>query len=448
MTSTAPTAAAPTLSLTLGLDRKLAWAEGGSVRYAIADLAAIGAPAARAEAPALNLALVVDVSGSMAGDKIAAARDTAAAVTQALTARDRLTLVAFDSTAELLLDARPMDEAGRRAALAAIRRLEPRGGTNLWEGWLLGNERVAVAMDADPKASHRVLLLSDGQANEGVTARSDLANHAGELQARGIITSAVGIGDGYDEALLGAMAEAGGGRLHDAEIPREIGEVVLGELLEGRAALLERTTLRIAVPANLRAEVVGAWSHTVLTGAIEVLVGALLPDSPRRVVVRLLCPAGAPGTTVLLGASAGGALPDGSGLVEAEPAEAELRLTHGHDNTAQDRDIERSLAAFTAWQAEAMRRAVGLNREGDRRGAKHFLERELRWLERYARGLPGTEPLLAELVLLLRRAEEDLDPRLRKELYAASMMRARHEKDLRSAPRAPLADMLRREPRR
>ena len=111
-------------------------------------------------------------------------------------------------------------------------------------------------------------------------------------------------------------------------------------------------------------------------------------------------------------------------------------------------EIERSLAAFTAWQAEAMRRAVGLNREGDRRGAKHFLERELRWLERYARGLPGTEPLLAELVLLLRRAEEDLDPRLREELYAASMMRARHEKDLRSAPRAPLADMLRREPRR
>ncbi|WP_198370412.1 vWA domain-containing protein [Roseomonas rosulenta] len=448
MTSTAPTVAAPTLSLTLGLDRKLAWAEGGSVRYAIADLAATGAPAARAEAPALNLALVVDVSGSMAGDKIAAARDTAAAVTQALTARDRLTLVAFDSTAELLLDARPMDEAGRRAALAAIRRLEPRGGTNLWEGWLLGNERVAVAMDADPKASHRVLLLSDGQANEGVTARSELAHHAGELQARGIITSAVGIGDGYDEALLGAMAEAGGGRLHDAEIPREIGEVVLGELLEGRAALLERTTLRIAVPANLRAEVVGAWSHTVLPGAIDVLVGALLPDSPRRVVIRLHCPAGAPGTTVLLGASAGGALPDGSGLIEAEPVEAELRLAHGHDNTAQERDIERSLAAFTAWQAEAMRRAVGLNREGDRRGAKHFLERELRWLERYARGLPGAEPLLAELVLLLRRAEEDLDPRLRKELYAASMMRARHEKDLRSAPRAPLADMLRREPRR
>ena len=149
---------------------------------------------------------------------------------------------------------------------------------------------------------------------------------------------------------------------------------------------------------------------------------------------------------MLLGASAAGALPDGSGLVEAEPVETELRLAHGHDNTAQERDIDRSLAAFTAWQAEAMRRAVGLNREGDRRGAKHFLERELRWLEGYARGLPGTEPLLAELVLLPRRVEEDRDPRLRKELHAASSMRARHEKELRSAPRAPLADRLREPP--
>ena len=161
MTSNALTST-PALSLTLGLDRRLAWAEGGSVRYAVADLTASGALAARAETPALNLTLVVDVSGSMGGDKIAAARDTAASVAQALTSRDRLTLVAFDNTAELLLDARPMDENGRRAAITSIGRLEPRGGTNLWEGWLLGTERVAVAMDADPQASHRVLLLSDG----------------------------------------------------------------------------------------------------------------------------------------------------------------------------------------------------------------------------------------------------------------------------------------------
>ena len=107
-----------TLNLTAGLDRALAWHEGGSVRYLVADLTAEGETAQR-EVPALNLALAIDISGSMTGDKIDAARRAALAVVEALTARDRLSLVAFDNKAELLLDARPMDEAGRAAAASA-----------------------------------------------------------------------------------------------------------------------------------------------------------------------------------------------------------------------------------------------------------------------------------------------------------------------------------------
>jgi Ca-activated chloride channel homolog len=92
---------------------------------------------------------------------------------------------------------------------------------------------ITWTTEVDAKASHRLMLLSDGQANEGITDRSKLARHADELRARGI-TSAGGIGDGYDEERLGAMAVADGGRLHDTGKAREIGEVVLGELREGR----------------------------------------------------------------------------------------------------------------------------------------------------------------------------------------------------------------------
>jgi Ca-activated chloride channel family protein len=71
------------LTLTAGLDRTRAWEEGGSVRYLVAELAAEGATTPRTEAPALNLALAIDVSGSMAGDKIDAARRAARAVAEA-----------------------------------------------------------------------------------------------------------------------------------------------------------------------------------------------------------------------------------------------------------------------------------------------------------------------------------------------------------------------------
>lgn len=421
-----------TLDLSAGLDRALAWEEGGSVRYLVADLRARGGPAVQRRVPALNLALAIDVSGSMGGDRIAAARRAALAVAAALAPCDRLSLVAFDSDAEVLLKARPMDKAGRSAAAKAIGRLEPRGGTNLFGGWLQAVEHVAMAQAEDPLASHRVVLLSDGQANEGVTDRAELARHTGELLVRGIVTSTVGIGDGYDEELLGAMAEAGGGRLHDAEHAPEIGEVVLGELREGRAALLERATLRVSVPASLRAEMVGPWAHTILAGAVEVLVGTLLPEQIKRLVLRLHCPSGAPGTIMHLGISAGGTAPDTAAAVEAPPVELELRLARSGENKRQPRDLDRSLAVVRAWQAEVLRKAARLNREGEYRGAEHYLKRELGWMERYAHGVPGAKPLLAELVLVQRRAGEAWDERTRKGVFAAASMAARSEADLRA----------------
>jgi Ca-activated chloride channel homolog len=428
----------PTLTLAAGLDRALAWRGGKSVRYLVADLSAQGTVPAN-DAPPLNLALAIDASGSMAGEKIVAARATAAAVVAALGPRDRLSLVAFASKAVLLLDACPMDVAGRSRARAAIARLEATSNTALFDGWLLAAERVATAMDSGEPATHRVMLLSDGQANVGITDHKELAGHAGELLARGIITSAVGIGDGYDEQLLGAMAVAGGGRLHDAGAAREIGEVVLGEIGEGRQTLLERATLRLTVPANIRAEVVGGWAHTVLPGSIDVLMGNLLPDTPRRIVFRLHCPNGEAGTTMLLAVAAHGSVPGGAGFVEAAPREVELRLAAGRDNHAQPRDLARSLAVIEAWQAEVLRRAVEMNRGDQRRAGRSYLARQLEWLQRYARGVPGAEPLLAELVLVERNASEEWDERTRKGMFEEANMRSFGQLNMKTADRMDIA---------
>jgi Ca-activated chloride channel family protein len=436
---------APIIDLVAGLDRSLAWKDGNSVRYLVADLIARRDGNAFRETIPLNLALAVDVSSSMAGEKLAFARNTALSVVDALQPRDRLTLVAFSRDAVLLLDATAMDDAGRAAAATAIGGLHSGGNTDLSAGWLLAAEHLAIAMQAAPRASHRLLLLSDGQTNQGITDPSKLSRHAGALMARGIVTSAVGIGNGYDEALLGSMAEAGGGRLHDAEHAREISEVVLGELLEGRGAVLERARLCVTVPATMRAEVVGPWAHTVLGGTIEVLVGMLLPNRLRRVVLRLHCPAGAPGDVLLLGAAADGMLPDGSGQVEARPAEIEMHLARGSDNNAQPRDLDRSQAVVQAWHAAILRKAAGLNRAGDGRGGRHFLEREMQLIERYARGVPKVETMLAELVLLLRRVDQDWGERTRKEVFSASVQRGRYENDLREEVRAPLLERLWRE---
>src|SRR5262249_43185932 len=154
-----------------------------------------------------------------------------------------------------------MDDAGKLAARRAIRALETRGMTNLSSGWLTGAERVAEEMERRPGQSilNRVVVLSDGQANEGIRDERELRAHADRLRMLGIATSTVGIGDDYVSTLMELLAEHGGGRMHDAEHAAEIGEVVAAELRDMRQAVLDNVTLSISVPARALVEPYGGF---------------------------------------------------------------------------------------------------------------------------------------------------------------------------------------------
>ena len=352
---------APTLDLVVGADRSLAWKDGNSVRYLVADLIARRDANSRGEMTPLNLALAIDVSSSMAGEKLAFARNTALSVVDVLEPRDRLTLVTFSHKAVLLLDALAMDAGGTRRGgnrhrrpaqpwqhrfvrrLAARRRAPCDRHAGCGKG--LAPAAAAVRRSGQP-GHHRPGRTSSPRRRVAGPWHRHLHHRHWQRLRRG------------------AARRHGGGRRRPAarrRTRREISEVVLGELLKGRGAVLERVRLCISVPATMRAEVVGPWAHTVLGGTIEVLVGTLLPDRLRRVVLRLHCPAGAPGEVLLLGAAAEGMLPDGTGQVEAPPADIEIRLARSGDNNAQPRDLDRSQAVVKAWHAAILRKAVGLD---------------------------------------------------------------------------------------
>lgn len=441
----ATTPRAPELTLTLAPDRSLIWEQGDSVRYLVADIGVTGELPTDAERPPLNLALAIDVSGSMNGEKLEAARRTAMAVAQGMSEHDRLTIVSFADEAMLHLAARSMNAAGRAEAVQAIGQMMTLGCTNLHAGWELAGETAARAMSEMPRATTRIVLLTDGMANVGIADPAVLARAAGAMQQRGILTSAVGIGDDYQEGLLSAMTEAGGGRLHDAANAQEISEVVLGELLEGRLALVERATLRVELGRGLKqCELLGSWAMTPGPDVIEVMVGSLRPDVPKRIVLRVTCDAGAPGTLIAFNASLRAERADGLGQVAVSAPEAYLRFVPEAENNAQVRDQDRSLAALMVWQSMVMGRAVQMNREAVPGAARRYLERELRYLKRYARGIAGSETLIAEVESLWERIDEWLDERVRKDVYMATMKRGRYEEDVRSAPRARVRDVLRR----
>jgi Ca-activated chloride channel homolog len=390
-----------TFTATAAFDRKLFWEGGESVRYLVARLRASRREDRRPDARApLNIALVIDASGSMSGGKLEAAKDAALGLAARLTARDRLTVVSFASDVQVHLDAVPVTPENADRIRAEVTRLRTRGMTCLSGGWFAGVECAARIAEEDPRMTPRVILLSDGHANEGVVDPGELREHAGELRLRGVLTSALGIGDGYDEQLLRGIAESGGGRLHDAELTSEISSVLLGEIDDIFGTVLEDVEVRLTVPPGVRVEVLGRDTSAAAEGGIRVPMGPIQHAVERHLVFKVTCPRAQRHDALSFEMTASGRAVDDGLRLDAGGTTVALHAVDGTTNTAQPRDAEVAAIVARTWSAHVVATAARMNRDGALAEATAYIERELRHFRRYVEGLDRGPEMVRELELL------------------------------------------------
>lgn len=186
----------------------------------LVSLTAADAPVTEGTRPPLNLALVLDVSPSMdsiafgasqAVRPIEQAKEAARLLIARLAPTDRVALVIYASTATILMPSSPIGECRDRALqlLAGVHTRE--SSTALHAGWLHGAQ--AIAEHVAPNVQSRILLLSDGGANEGERRSEALGAHANRLlNEAGISTSTYGVGQHFNEDLMTTMGQSGGGQ--------------------------------------------------------------------------------------------------------------------------------------------------------------------------------------------------------------------------------------------
>ena len=197
----------------------------------------------------INLSLVIDKSGSMAdSDKMSRVKAALVALVSQLRDTDVLSISLFDSYAEVLLPACTLTDRGR--VLELIRQIEPGGSTNLHAGLMLGYHEALKHYRKG--ATNRVILLTDGIANQGVTDPEKIAGNSLAFNERGIDLSTIGVGLDLNQDLLRQLAKSGRGLFHFVADAQDLHKVFIKELQSLLSLVVTEPRVEVSYHSDLR----------------------------------------------------------------------------------------------------------------------------------------------------------------------------------------------------
>jgi Ca-activated chloride channel family protein len=174
----------------------------------------------------LNLALVVDRSGSMEGEPLNYVKQACSYVVDLLEPDDILSVVVFEEQVDVLVPARRV--MNKTLLKEHINRVEVGNTTNVYDGIVVGCQQIASTMSEGHV--NRVLLLTDGEPTAGIKDFASIVGQVAEQKSRGITVTALGFGPEYNEELMAGVARQSGGNYYYISRPELIPEVFRREL--------------------------------------------------------------------------------------------------------------------------------------------------------------------------------------------------------------------------
>lgn len=333
--------------------------------------------------PSLSLAIVIDRSGSMHGAPIQNAKEAALSVLRQLDERDAFSIVTYSSSSETVIPMERATDANKLAARAAIETIDDDGGTCISCGLESGAHEVARSpigsAESIGRGLRRILLISDGQANEGLYDRDELAQLAANEAARGVSISTVGVGLDFDEVTMRRLAEVGRGSYYFVEDTVALSAMFSRELSSLAKTVASEVRL-VATPApGVRIEEAYGYPMTPSTrpgDSVVVPIADMRAGETRKVVFRVTIAAGHEGPLTVSQIDVGWHRVS-DGVQRAAHTTAEVDVVDDPRAVAASVDVATMAAVEKALSARALEEAVSEYERNGMAGAKQILDRRV-----------------------------------------------------------------------
>lgn len=307
--------------------------------------------------PPVNLVLLVDTSGSMEGKAIADARAASLALLDSLTKEDRFGVVVFDSKAEVLLPSTKLDDADVKELRAKIGAMKANGTTDMTAGLRLAIHEVSRSLEKE--GVNRIVLVGDGVPNDD----RQVLSLVGEATAKGVSITSLGLGNDYDETLMGRIAQQSGGRFFYVEDSAKVASFFAEEVTRLHKVVARNAVLEIKTGPGIAVQsVVGRPMRTIEHG-VSVNLGDMSLGEQQEIVVELAGTPAKDGSNVeVLDAvlhfedGVGGATREERIFVGAKSTSNTASLADGKNKDVEDAFLRAKDAAATLDKIEADRR--------------------------------------------------------------------------------------------
>jgi Ca-activated chloride channel family protein len=236
----------------------------------------------------VDLVVVLDRSGSMDGAKIDDARKAIVGLIDRLSVEDRFALVTYSNDVQTVSRLVGLENDQRSRLVRAVEHIQAQGGTNLGGGLRRG---IDTLLETPASGRQRkVILISDGLANQGITDPESLGQMAAAAVEHNFAVSTVGVGYDFNEVLMTTIADHGAGRYYFLEDPQAFARVFDDEFQTARKVVASGLELRIPVSGDIRLIRAGGYPVTHLNGMAVIHPGDLMSGQTRKLFLTFQVP--------------------------------------------------------------------------------------------------------------------------------------------------------------